>query len=82
MPTSYGTLFDDYAKLAGYDILILQCEGAQRRVPEDCPTSFANIRRYADNGGRIFDEHVHSFWIANGPSALARASRSGCTIPT
>src|SRR5262249_1300848 len=25
--SSYGTLFNDYAKLAGYDILILNCEG-------------------------------------------------------
>jgi len=63
--SSYGTLFNDYAKLAGYDILILNCEGGSPK-PTPPVTSFINIRKYADSGGRIFDEHVHRFWIEDG----------------
>ena len=61
---AYTTLFASYAKLAGYDILILQCEGSQLANLKD--PYLANMRRYADGGGRIFDEHVHSYWISHG----------------
>ena len=61
---AYSTLYASYDKLASYDILILQCEGSQlasMKMPY-----LLNIRRYADNGGRVFDEHLHSYWIAHG----------------
>ena len=61
---AYTTLYASYDKLAQYDLLILQCEGSQlesMKLPY-----VANIRRYADNGGRIFDEHLHSYWIRKG----------------
>ncbi len=61
---AYATLYASYAKLAGYDLLVLQCEGSQlasMKIPY-----LGNIRRYADSGGRIFDEHLHSYWIAHG----------------
>jgi hypothetical protein len=61
---AYSTLYANYAKLAGYDLLILQCEGSQLGTQKD--PYIANIRRYADNGGRIFDEHLHSYWIRKG----------------
>jgi hypothetical protein len=61
---AYSTLFANYTKLLGYDLLILQCEGAQLATLKD--PYLGNIRRYADNGGRIFDEHVHSYWIQKG----------------
>ncbi len=61
---SYATLFPNYTKLAGYDILILQCEGSQL---EDLKTPHAALmKKYADNGGRIFAEHLHSVWFRKG----------------
>jgi hypothetical protein len=63
--SSYDTLFNNYAKLSAYDILILNCEGGTPKPPPPA-SSFQNIRRYADSGGRIFDEHVHKFWIQDG----------------
>ncbi len=44
---------------------MLNCEGGSPS-PLPAAASFANIRKYADNGGRIFDEHVHAFWIQKG----------------
>ncbi len=61
---AYTTLYANYAKLAAYDIVILQCEGSQLESMKK--PYLANIRRYADTGGRIFDEHLHSYWIAQG----------------
>jgi hypothetical protein len=61
---AYTTLYASYDKLAEYDLLILQCEGSQL---ESMKLPYVpNIRRYADNGGRIFDEHLHSYWIRKG----------------
>jgi len=62
---AYANLYPSYTKLAGYDILILQCEGSQLSNAKT-PPMMANIRRYADNGGRIFDEHLNSIWISDG----------------
>jgi hypothetical protein len=61
---SYQTLFPSYDKLTKYDILMLQCESGQL---ESAKLPFVpNIRRYADNGGRLFAEHLHSVWIKSG----------------
>ena len=62
---AYMTLFSNYNKLAGYDILMLECESSQL-AGSKTPPLIQNMRRYADNGGRIFDEHLHSYWIAHG----------------
>ncbi len=62
---AYTALFDSYTKLAGYDIVMLECESSQLAAQKTAPR-IANMRRYADSGGRIFDEHLHSYWIARG----------------
>jgi hypothetical protein len=63
---AYQTLFADSAKLARYDVLVLQCEGEQL---ESQKTMYAsNLKRYADNGGRIFAEHLHSVFFRKGPA--------------
>ena len=59
-----ATLWGDPAKLARYDIMMLSCEGSQyasAKLPY-----YGNIRRYADIGGRIFDDHLHFNWILKG----------------
>lgn len=61
---SYQTLFTNYAKLASYDLLVLTCEGEQL-TSQKLPL-IPNMRRYADNGGRIFFSHLHSAWIRLG----------------
>jgi hypothetical protein len=61
---SYGTLFPNYAKMSGYDMIVLQCEGEQLET-EKAPY-VGNMKRYADNGGRIFADHLHSYWIRGG----------------
>ena len=63
---AYMTLFPNYTKLAGYDMLILQCEGSQL---DAIKTPYAAImKKYADNGGRVFAEHLHSVWFRKGPA--------------
>jgi hypothetical protein len=62
--SSYGTLFPSYAKMAAYDIIMLQCEGSQY-ANEKMPF-LGNMKRYADNGGRVFADHLHSSWIRTG----------------
>ena len=45
-------------------MLILQCEGEQN-TSEKMPF-LGNMKRYADNGGRVFADHLHSPWIRLG----------------
>jgi hypothetical protein len=61
---SYGTLFPSYAKMAGYDIIMLQCEGEQ--LANEKAPFLGNMKRYADHGGRVFADHLHSAWIRTG----------------
>jgi hypothetical protein len=59
------TLWGDPAKLLGYDIVMMSCEGSQF-APIKQPF-VANIKRYADSGGRLFNGHLHYYWLRNGP---------------
>jgi hypothetical protein len=61
---SYETLFNNYSKMAGYDMLILQCEGAQ--LEDEKMPHLGNMLRYANGGGRVFADHLHSAWIRLG----------------
>jgi hypothetical protein len=60
------TLWSNADKLLGYDILMHSCEGGQ--YPNAKAPYTANIKRYADSGGRIFNDHLHFYWLRNGPS--------------
>jgi hypothetical protein len=61
---AYKTLLTSFNNLSRYDIVILQCEG---QSPDLTAFPFAgNLREYADNGGRLFAEHVHAIWIRDG----------------
>jgi hypothetical protein len=64
---AYQTLFADYTKMLRYDVLILQCEGEQLEASKTRAPNSLNMKKYADNGGRIFAEHLHFPWFRKGP---------------
>jgi hypothetical protein len=59
-------LWSDPNKLLGYDILLQSCEGGQ--FADVKKPYIANIKRYADAGGRLFNDHLHFYWLRNGPT--------------
>ncbi len=61
-----STLWGDPAKLMQYDMLVLSCEGSTFGKAKD--PYRANIKSYADLGGRIFDDHLHFYWLQKGPA--------------
>jgi hypothetical protein len=62
---AYASLFVSPTKLAGYDMVLLGCEGEQLASQKDPHT--ATLKAYADAGGRILAEHFQSYWIRRGP---------------
>jgi hypothetical protein len=58
-------LWGEPAKLDRYDMLVLSCEGSQcESEKEDFKP---NIKAYADKGGKLFLDHLHFNWVAEGP---------------
>jgi hypothetical protein len=64
-PFAATALWNNPAKMAGYDIVMMSCEGGQFD-PVKRP-NIANIKGYADAGGRLFNGHLHYYWLRNGP---------------
>jgi hypothetical protein len=60
------TLWSDPTKLLTYDILVQSCEGGQFAAVKQ--PYIANLKRYADAGGRLFNDHLHFYWLRNGPA--------------
>jgi hypothetical protein len=60
------TLWSNTNKLLGYDILMHSCEGGQ--YPDAKKPYIANIKKYADSGGRLFNSHLHFYWLRSGPT--------------
>ena len=60
------TLWASPTKLQTYDILLMSCEGSQY-APVKKPY-VNNIKGYADAGGRLFNGHLHFYWLRNGPA--------------
>jgi hypothetical protein len=60
------TLWGSPAKLATYDMMLLSCEGSQY-ADAKLPYT-ANIKAYADAGGRIIAGHLQFYWLRNGPT--------------
>ncbi len=60
------TLWGSTSKMMGYDLLIFSCEGSQFG---DVKTPFlANVKAYADAGGRLFADHLHYYFLRKGPA--------------
>ena len=64
-PFAGTALWNDPNKLLTYDILLMSCEGGQ--FPDVKKPLIPNIKRYADAGGRLFNGHLHYYWLRNGP---------------
>ena len=60
------TLWASTDKLLTYDILIQSCEGGTYQSTKQ--PYYANIKRYADAGGRLFNDHDHYPWLTKGPA--------------
>jgi hypothetical protein len=60
------TLWADVNQLLTYDILIHSCEGSTNSDTK--APYYANIKRYADSGGRLFNDHDHYVWLRSGPA--------------
>src|SRR5262249_49937875 len=66
LSNAYTTLYADPQKLAGYDMLLLACEGSSLL---NLKAPFAsNIKAYADGGGRVVGDHLQGNWISRGPT--------------
>lgn len=62
------TLWADLNKLKQYDIAAFSCECSRHTAAT--PTMMANVKAYADLGGRVFLSHYNNMWIAgNGTTA-------------
>jgi hypothetical protein len=76
-------LWGSTSKMLGYDLLIFSCEGSQFG---DVKTPYlANVKAYADAGGRIFADHLHYYFFRKGPApwpSTAAYIDPGKTPPT
>jgi hypothetical protein len=59
------TLWMNMEKLKTYDMLVMSCEGSQCEGSKE--NWINNIQNYANLGGRLFLDHLHFFWLRNGP---------------
>src|SRR4029079_10662440 len=67
-PLAPTTLWANVDKMLGYDIMMLSCEGGQ--YPDFKLPYVANMKKYMDSGGRLFNSHLHFYWLAHGPAPL------------
>jgi hypothetical protein len=64
-PTAVS-LWSNPTKLLTYDLMVMSCEGSQ--YPNAKKPYINNIKAYADAGGRLFNDHLHFYWLRNGPN--------------
>lgn len=64
-----GELWNDSAKMAAYDMVLLSCEGDvhDENKGDTRPGARAAMWEYANMGGRIFATHYHYTWFKNSP---------------
>jgi len=63
-----STLWGSTDKMLGYDILMFSCEGSHYPAAKD--PYLANVKKYIDSGGRLFNSHLHEYWLRMGPAPL------------
>lgn len=69
------SLYADRTKLARYDILLMSCEGTQ--CTNDKSPYVGDIKDYADQGGRLFLDHTHYYWLRKDPVWRTTADYAG-----
>lgn len=57
----------DSSTLDAYDAVVLSCTGAGDQTTERAEYR-AEMKQYADGGGKIFASHWHHAWLEHGPS--------------
>jgi hypothetical protein len=62
------SLWSSTAKMAGYDMLLLSCEGASNGAIKD--PYLGNMETYLNAGGRVFFSHMHFYWLREGSAAV------------
>jgi hypothetical protein len=65
---SAATLWSSTAKMAGYDMMMLSCEGGQYASSKE--PYLPNMETYLDAGGRVFFGHLHFYWLDHGSTAI------------
>jgi hypothetical protein len=60
------SLWSNVNKMLGYDIVMHSCEGNQFASVK--APYINNVKRYADSGGRLFNSHLHYYWLRMGPT--------------
>jgi len=78
--SSAATLWGSPSKLASYDLLLMSCEGSQYATAK--APHLTNMKAYADQGGRVFAEHLQSYWLIHGPPPWPSTASyvAGCAI--
>jgi hypothetical protein len=62
------TLWSDPEKMKSYDIVMLSCEGNQGAAIKEPFRD--NMLGYMNQGGRVFVDHLHFYFLASGPAEL------------
>jgi hypothetical protein len=57
-----NTLYNDPAELAKYDMTLFECVGERQ---DKTATQQANVREYANKGGRVYATHFSYVWLYN-----------------
>jgi len=65
-PFAATALWSSPTKLATYDMMVMSCEGSQ--LPNVKMPLTANVKAFADAGGRIIASHLQYYWFRNGPA--------------
>lgn len=68
MPDAFE-LWNDEARLAAYDAVVLSCEGSEALENKggEAPDAREPMARYLDRGGHVFATHFHYAWLESSP---------------
>jgi hypothetical protein len=68
---NHERLFENGGRIREYDMVISDCRGDINGLPTSGSAGAANIRTYANAGGRVFASHWSHNWIEDGSTAYS-----------